>query len=105
MSESLLAIFWTLSLTLLLCLGGFLPGALLVWLIMRRQHGQKPAAILGSAVALSVLMVSLTWMIQADIGEFSFGYIFSTLVAAGLQIAGVLSVSLLLREHYKQSGV
>jgi hypothetical protein len=105
MPQPLLPVFWTLSLTSLLCLSGFLPGALLVWLVMRRRHGQKPAALLGSAIALFVLVVSITLMIQAHIGEFGLGYIFATLVAGGLQIAGVLAVSLLLRERYRQNGV
>jgi hypothetical protein len=44
-------------------------------------------------------------MIQAHIGEFGLGYIFATLVAGSLQIAGVLVVSLLLRERYRQNSV
>ena len=105
MTEPLLPIFWTISLTSLLCLGGFLPGALIVWLVMRRRRGQKPAAVLGLAIALFVLMASIAWMIQADVGELGLDYLFSTLVAGGLQTAGILAVSLLLREHYKQSSV
>ena len=105
MSEALLTIVWTLSLTSLLCIGGLLPGSLVVWLIMRRRHGQKPAAVLGAAAALLMLAVILILMIQAQIGELGFGYIFATLLASGFQVAGVLAVSLLLRERYKQSSV
>jgi hypothetical protein len=105
MIEPLLPIFWTISLTALLCLGGFLPGALIVWLVMRRRRGQKPAAVLGSAVTLLVLMVSIALMIQADVGQLGLDYLFSTLVAGSLQLAGILAVSLLLRERYKQNSV
>ena len=105
MTESLIPFVWTVSLTSLLCLGGFLPGALIVWLVMRRRHGPKPAAILGSAVGLFVLMVSMAWMIQAEVGSMGFDYLFSALIAGGLQLAGILAVSLLLRERYKQSSV
>ncbi|MCB8945182.1 MAG: hypothetical protein H6658_15660 [Ardenticatenaceae bacterium] len=105
MSEPLLTLFWTTIVTTLLCLGGFVPGALMVWLVMRRRRGLKPAAILGSAIALFVLAVSDTLMIQAHIGTLGLGYIFATLLAGSLQLAGIFTLSLLLREHYKRSGV
>jgi hypothetical protein len=105
MAEDFLPIIWQFSVMALTCVAGFFPAGLVVWMVMRRQHGLKLAAGSGLIVVLFVFAISIGGMMALHIGEFGIFYIFAALIAAGLQTAAVMTVSLVLRDYYRKSSV
>ena len=105
MAETFLPIIWQFSVMGLTCVAGFFPAGLVVWMVMRRRQGLKLAAGLGLVVVLFVFAISIGGMITLHIGEFGIFYIFAALIGAGLQMAAVMTMSLVLRDYYRKSGV